>query len=73
MTLITAILVKPDNGTLKTNDNMYMAGKTDQEKQNITRTILPEKHKFSGCKFLGFCSRKVVSLCSCGMRCHITG
>jgi len=73
MTLSTAILVKPVNGTLKMNENTYVAGKMLQKKQNITRIILPEKSKFIGFKFLGFCSHTVVSLCSCGMTCHITG
>jgi hypothetical protein len=65
MTLITAILVKPVNGTLKRNDNKYVAGSMLQKKQTITTITLPEKHKFSGCKFLGFSSHTVVSFCSC--------
>ena len=73
MTLIIAILVKPVNGTLKMNVSTYVAGKMLQEKLIITWTILPEKRKFNGYKFLEFCSRTVVSICSCGMRCHITG
>lgn len=60
MTLITAILVKPVNGTLKRNESMYVAGKVLQAKHTITRIILPEKRKFSGCKFSGFCSCTVV-------------
>jgi hypothetical protein len=60
MTLIIAALVKPVNGTLKRNENRYMAGNTLQEKQTITTQILPEKRKFNGCKFLGFAA---VRLC----------
>ena len=48
MMLITAILVKPVNGTLKRNDNRYVAGNMLQEKRTITRIILPEKCKFIG-------------------------
>jgi len=73
MTLIIDVLVKPVNGTLKRNENRYMAGNTLQKKQTITTTILPEKRKFNGCKFLDFCSRTVVSLCSWAMWCHNTG
>jgi hypothetical protein len=60
--LIIAILVKPVSGTLKRNENRYVPGNRLQEKQTITTITLPEKQKFNGCKFLGFCSHTVMSL-----------
>jgi hypothetical protein len=43
--LIIVILVNPVSGMLKKNESRYIPGNRLQEKQIITKRILPEKYK----------------------------